>query len=166
MTSVNVNVVVITGNLTHDPELRSLQSGTSVCKLRVACNTRRKSGDEWVDKPNYFDVTVWGAQGENCARFLTRGRPVAVEGRLEWREWDTNDGQKRQAVDIVANTVQFLGGRDDGGNGRQQRSDIPVDAGDFQPGAAAPAAGPPDTDIPFLRVEPAEWVDLKATWHA
>ena len=90
MAATNINRVIITGNLTSDPELRSLPSGTSVCKLRVACNTRRKdnSTGEWVDKPNYFDVTVWGAQGENCARYLSKGRPVAVDGRLEWREWE------------------------------------------------------------------------------
>ena len=158
MAASNINRVIITGNLTSDPELRSLPSGTSVCKLRVACNTRRKdnSTGEWVDKPNYFDVTVWGAQGENCARFLSKGRPVAIDGRLEWREWENPEGQKRQAIDIIADTVQFLGGRDDagpGGGGFTPRSDIPVDNGDF---AAAPAgngmrspAAPADGDIPF-----------------
>jgi single-strand DNA-binding protein len=115
MTASNLNVVVITGNLTADPELRSLPSGTSVCKLRVAVNTRRKNAaGEWEDKPNYFDVTVWGAQGENAARFLSRGRPVGVQGRLEWREWETSEGGKRQAVDIIADQVQFLGTRSDG----------------------------------------------------
>ena len=91
MAASNINRVIITGNLTADPELRSLPSGTSVCKLRVACNTRRKDGasGEWVDKPNYFDVTVWGAQGENCARYLSKGRRVAIDGRLEWREWES-----------------------------------------------------------------------------
>ncbi|MEA2248524.1 MAG: single-strand DNA-binding protein [Solirubrobacteraceae bacterium] len=153
MAASNINRVIITGNLTSDPELRSLPSGTSVCKLRVACNTRRKdnSTGEWVDKPNYFDVTVWGAQGENCARYLAKGRPVAVDGRLEWREWDTPEGQKRQAVDIIAETVQFLSSpRDEGGqgNGFSARSDIPVDTNDF---AAAPAgrSAPADDDIPF-----------------
>lgn len=107
---MNINRVIITGNLTADPELRELQSGTSVCKLRVAVNTRRKQGAEWVDVPNYFDVTVWGAQGENAARYLEKGRPVAIDGRLEWREWETDDGQKRSAVQIVAESVQFLGG--------------------------------------------------------
>ena len=90
MAATNINRVVLTGNLTRDPELRSIpSSGNSVCSLRVACNTRRKDGStgEWVDKPNYFDVTVWGAQGENCAHYLEKGRPVAVDGRLEWREW-------------------------------------------------------------------------------
>src|SRR5213595_3427091 len=124
MAATNINRVVLTGNLTRDPELRSTPSGTSVCSLRIACNTRRKDGSgEWVDKPNYFDVTVWGAQGENCATYLSKGRPVAVDGRLEWREWEAQDGSKRQAVEIVADTVQFLGSRGDGeGGGGQARS--------------------------------------------
>jgi single-strand DNA-binding protein len=109
MSKVNINRVVLTGNLTIDPDLRTLPSGTSVCNLRVACNTRRKdSSGEWVDKPNYFSVTVWGAQGETAAKYLSKGRPVAIDGRLEWREWETDDS-KRQAVEIVADSVQFLG---------------------------------------------------------
>ena len=158
MATSNINRVIITGNLTADPDLRSLPSGTSICKLRVAVNTRRKdnSTGEWVDKPNYFDVTVWGAQGENCARYLSKGRPVAIDGRLEWREWESDQGGKRQAIDIIADTVQFLGGRDDsaGGGGFTPRSDIPVDTGDFAPapagggGPASPSA-PADDDIPF-----------------
>jgi single-strand DNA-binding protein len=148
--ATNINRVVMTGNLTRDPELRSLPSGMSVCSLRIACNTRRKgAGGEWEDKPNYFDVTVWGQQGENCSRFLSKGRPIALDGRLEWREWETQDGQKRQAVDIIADSVQFLGGRDDagGGNGFASREDIPVDNRDFQ--AAPVASGAGDDDIPF-----------------
>jgi single-strand DNA-binding protein len=113
MSQVNINRVVITGNLTADPELRTLQSGTSVCKLRVACNTRRKdsASDKWVDKPNYFDVTVWGSLGETVAKYTAKGRPVAIDGRLEWREWDTDNGAKRQAIEIIADSVQFLGGQ-------------------------------------------------------
>lgn len=109
----NVNVVVLTGNLTRDPELRHTGGGTPVCELRVAVNSRRKDqSGEWVDKPNYFDISVWGAQGENCATYLSKGRPVAVEGRLDWREWEAKDGGKRQAVSIIANSVQFLDSRD------------------------------------------------------
>ena len=112
MAATNINRVVLTGNLTRDPELRSLPSGMSVCSLRLASNTRRKTnGGDWEAKPNYFDVTVRGAQGENCARFLAKGRPVAIDGRLEWREWDGENG-KRQAVEIIADAVQFLGDRD------------------------------------------------------
>jgi single-strand DNA-binding protein len=157
MAATNINRVVLTGNLTRDPELRSTASGMSVCSLRIASNTRRKnqSTGEWEDKPNFFDVTVWGAQGENCARFLAKGRPVALDGRLEWREWETQDGQKRQAVEIVADAVQFLGGREDGpggggGGGFTPRSDVPVDDRDFQPaGTGGRSSGPADDDIPF-----------------
>ena len=77
----SINRVIITGNLTRDPELRSLPSGTSVCELRVAVNSQRKDeSGNWVDKPNYFNVKVWGAQGENCSTYLSKGRPVAVDG--------------------------------------------------------------------------------------
>jgi single-strand DNA-binding protein len=151
----NVNVVVVTGNLTQDPELRHLGSGTAVCELRVAVNTRRKEGNDWVDKPNYFNVTVWGAQGENCAQYLSKGRPVAIEGRLEWREWEAKDGSgKRQAIQIVANTVQFLGSRDgSGGNGNgggfTPRSDVPADTSDFEGAPAGGGGGGGEDDIPF-----------------
>jgi single-strand DNA-binding protein len=148
----NINVVVITGNLTRDPELRSTPGGTSVCKLRVAVNSRRKDqSGQWVDKPNYFDVTVWGAQGENCANYLSKGRPVAVEGRLDWREWEDKEGAKRQSVEIIANSVQFLGSRDGGGNGNgfTPQSDVPADTSDFQGAPAGAAAGGGDDDIPF-----------------
>jgi single-strand DNA-binding protein len=152
MAATNINRVVLTGNLTADPELRSLPSGMSVCKLRVACNTRRKgaSGD-WEDKPNYFDVTVWGAQGENCSTYLSKGRPVGVQGRLEWREWESQDGGKRQAVEIIADSVQFLGSRDSGApageNGSfKPASDVPADSSDFE--QAGVGSGDSD-DIPF-----------------
>ena len=159
MAATNINRVVLTGNLTRDPELRSTGSGLAVCSLRLACNTRRKgaSGD-WEDKPNYFDITVWGAQGENCARFLAKGRPVAIDGRLEWREWQDKEGNTRQNVEIVADAVQFLGSRDDagmggGGNsGFTPRSDVPADTRDFEPAGAASGGGAPsagDDDIPF-----------------
>jgi single-strand DNA-binding protein len=160
----NVNVVVITGNLTADPELRATGGGTPVCELRVAVNSRRKDqSGQWVDKPNFFNVTVFGGQGENCANYLSKGRPVAIEGRLDWREWEAKDGSgKRQAVQIIANTVQFLGSRDGaggGGGGGQggpgngngggftPRSDVPADTSDFE-GAAA-GGGSSEDDIPF-----------------
>jgi len=152
--ATNINRVVLTGNLTKDPELRALQSGTSVCKLRIASNTRRRSpSGDWEDKPNYFDVTVWGAQGENVARFLSKGRSVAIDGRLEWREWEADQGGKRQSVEIIADTVQFLGSRDEGsssgGSGFTPRSDVPVDDRDFQPAGASASNGAADDDIPF-----------------
>lgn len=144
----NINRVIITGNLTRDPELRTLPSGNSVCSLGVAVNGRRKnaSGD-WEDKPNFFDVTVWGPQGENAAKYLAKGRPVAIDGRLDWRQWES-EGQKRQKVEIIADSVQFLGGRDDStGGSPAPRGDVPIDEGDFAP--PAPSSGAGDEDIPF-----------------
>lgn len=125
----NINRVVITGNLTADPELRATPNGKPVCSLRIACNTRRKSGEEWVDKPNYFSVTVWGAQGENAARYLSKGRPVAVDGRLEWREYEAQDGSKRQVVDIIADSVQFLNSGNGTGNSGEEPELAAVGAG-------------------------------------
>ena len=156
MAASNVNVVVITGNLTRDPELRSTGSGMPVCDMRVAVNSRRKDGSsgEWIDKPNYFDVTVFGAQGENCATYLAKGRPVAVEGRLDWREWEAKDGSgKRQSVSIIANSVQFLGSRDgageqSGGQRFNAQSDVPADTSDFDSPEPA-GVGAPEDDIPF-----------------
>jgi single-strand DNA-binding protein len=141
----SINRVVMTGNLTKDPELRSPPSGTSVCELRIACNTRRKDGasGEWVDKPNYFSVTVWGAQGENAAKYLSKGRPVAIDGRLEWHEWEAQDGTKRQRIDIIADSVQFLGSRDQNASAN---GDVPAEV-DLQPAAVPASAG--DDDIPF-----------------
>ena len=159
MAATNINRVVLTGNLTRDPELRSLQSGNSVCSLRIATNSRRKDASgEWVDKPNYFSVTVWGAQGENCSRFLSKGRAVCIDGRLDWREWQAQDGSKRESVEIIAESVQFLGSRDDGGgqggggynNGFAPHSDVPADTSDFAPQpVAARNSAPADDDIPF-----------------
>src|SRR3974377_2288360 len=143
----NINRVVLVGNLTRDPELRHTPSGTAVCKLRIAVNTRQKdpATGAWGDKPNYFDVTVWGNQGESCAQFLPKGRPVGIDGRLDWREWDAQDGTKRQAVEIIADTVQFLGGR----------AGAPAGGGAHTPAGAAAEAdldmgpGGADDDIPF-----------------
>jgi single-strand DNA-binding protein len=139
MSSININRVVLTGNLTADPELRSLPSSTSVCRLRLATNTRRKdsASGEWIDKPNYFDITIWGAHGENVAKYTSRGSALAIDGRLEWREWDGEHG-KRQAVDIIADTVQFLGSP----NGRTQDDDAAA------PTDEAPATAGGD-DVPF-----------------
>jgi single-strand DNA-binding protein len=154
---MNINRVVLTGNLTKDPDLRSTGNGLAICKLRLAVNTRRKNGStgDWEDKANYFDVTIFGRQAESSGQYLKKGRPVAIDGRLEWREYEV-EGQKRQSVDIIAENVQFLGGRDDagGGNGngysggfRAADSDIPADTSDFE--TAPVAAGASDDDIPF-----------------
>jgi single-strand DNA-binding protein len=149
----NVNRVVVSGNLTRDPELRQLAGGNSVCKLRIAVNTRKKDKDsnQWSDVPNYFDVTVWGAQGENVAKYCQKGSGLLIDGRLEWREWQAQDGQNRQAVEIIAENTQFLGGREGGGGG-QAYSGGGGGGSEFAPGPdrglqSVPAAD--DDDIPF-----------------
>jgi single-strand DNA-binding protein len=115
MANFSINRVVLVGRLTRDPELRSLPSGSSVCSLRVACNESRLSDDgERIERPSYFDVSVFGAAGESVARFLAKGRRIGLDGRLQWREWETAEGQHRQAVSIVADVVQFLDSPDGG----------------------------------------------------
>lgn len=158
MAASNVNVVVITGNLTKDPELRATGGGTSVCEMRVAVNSRRKQGEEWVDKPNYFDVVVFGKQADNCAQYLSRGRPVAVEGRLDFQEWEAKEGGgKRSKVVIIVNTIQFLNSREDGGaqpgGGSDYNSGYANQGGEtgggYQPPAQPGGGGGQEDDIPF-----------------
>jgi single-strand DNA-binding protein len=142
----NINRVVLVGNLTKDPELRHTPGGTPVCSLRIAVNSRRRDeSGQWVDKPNYFSVSVFGNQAESCAQYLSKGRPVGIDGRLDWREWQTQEGAKREAVEIVAESVQFLGGREGGGDLGGGNQFVP--AGAAQESADFPAAA--DDDIPF-----------------
>lgn len=142
MAAQNINVVVVDGNLTRDPELRTLANDFSICSLRIAVNTRKKENGEWTDYANYFDVTVFGKQGENCAKFLKKGSAITVHGRLEWREWEAKDGSgKRQAVQIIAESVRFGARAGEGNGSAAAASSAPVD----EP-ASAPAG---DDDLPF-----------------
>lgn len=109
MAYFSINRVVLVGRLTRDPETRSLPSGTSVCGLRIACNGgRRDDAGQTHERPNYFDVDVYGAPADTVGRYTKKGSRVGVDGRLEWREWETDEGQRRQAVSVVAERVQFL----------------------------------------------------------
>jgi len=134
--SGSVNVVVLVGNLTRDPELKAMPSGSNVCRLGLAVNERVKQNEQWTERANYFDIDVFGGMGENCAKYLAKGRQVAIEGRLRWRSWETQEGQKRSAVSVVANNVQFLGAK-------AEASDKPFAE------AAAAAGFKSDDDIPF-----------------
>jgi single-strand DNA-binding protein len=107
---VTFNRVIIAGNLVRDPEIRYLPSGTSVTSFSLAVNERIKRGDAWEEHVNYFDVTVFGKQGENCAEYLSKGRPALVEGRLRQRRWE-QDGVKKSKVEVIADNVQFLGAK-------------------------------------------------------
>lgn len=121
----SLNRVTIVGNLTRDPEVKELPSGTIVAELGVAVNDRRKQDGEWTDHASFFDVTVFGHTAEACGKYLSRGKPVAVDGKLEQQRWE-KDGQSRSKVKIIASQVQFLGGRDD-----DSGPGVPVDTSDF-----------------------------------
>ncbi|WP_026912319.1 single-stranded DNA-binding protein [Patulibacter minatonensis] len=154
-----INSVTIVGNLTRDPELRGLPSGGSVCSMRVAVNERRKNQQTgaYDDVPNFFNVTVFGNSADATAKFLTKGRQVAVDGRLRWREYQDKDGNRREAIEIVAQDVQFIGGRDEqGGGGQTSQQSGGWGGGDFdQPPAPqqqrqpVPAGGHDADSIPF-----------------
>jgi len=132
MAYFSINRVVLVGRLTRDPELRALPSGSSVCGLRIACNSSRREADgEYVERPNFFDVSVYGAPGESVGHYMRRGSRVAIDGRLEWREWETAEHERRQAVSVVADTVQFLDGPGERAGGQQ-----PGDGEDTSDGGA------------------------------
>jgi len=160
MSGFDINTVTVSGNLTREPELRTTPGGTSVCSLRIAHNERYKDASgEWADRAAYFDVTIWSGLGEWMGRNLHKGQKVVVSGRLRWREWEGQNNEKRQAVDITADSVVPVvrdGDSRGGGqsNGYSARSDVPTDMSDFQPQPAAVGGGgssrpPMDDDIPF-----------------
>jgi single-strand DNA-binding protein len=133
----DLNTVGVVGRLTRDPELRYTPAGEAVCGLRVAVSTRTRNGDDWEDRPNFFDVSVWGRNGEAAAENLRKGRRIGVAGRLAWREWKTEDGSRREAVQIVASSVQYLDAPK-----REQAEPEPV-------GAANGKGAARGDDIPF-----------------
>lgn len=152
MAGFTINSVVISGNLTRDPEFRSLPNGTPVCEIGVAVNERIKDASgNWTDRPNYFDVTIWSGMGEWASRNLRKGAGIVVEGRLKYESWE-KDGQTRSKVKIVANSIVPRDAQGGGRNDFEATSDIRVDRGDFaappvpQPVGGGPA---PDDDIPF-----------------
>lgn len=144
----NINSVTLVGNLTRDPELRHTPAGNAVASLRIAVNDRGKDAQgNWVDVPYYFNVTVWGNQGEAVAEHMSKGRRIGVQGKLTWREWEAQDGSKRQEVEINAFTVMFLDSKGEGGGGSRESSQF-VPAGAAADATDFGAAGA-DDDIPF-----------------
>ena len=140
---MSINRVVISGNLTRDPELRSTGSGMAVLQMRMAVNDRRKNAQsgEWEDFPNSVDVVVFGQRGESVSRFLSKGSKVAIEGKLRWSEWeDKNTGDKRSKIEIIADDIEFMSSRGEGGGGG---------GGNYS--APAPSTKPEtfEDDIPF-----------------
>ena len=130
---VTFNRVILAGNLVRDPETRFLPSGVAVTSFSIAVNRRYKSNNEVKEEVSFFDISVFGKTGENCAEYLSKGRPVLVEGRLRQRRWEA-DGVKKSKIEVVADNVQFLGPR-----GASAETSAP----------AAPATESQDDDIPF-----------------
>ena len=146
------NKVILMGNLTRDPELQYLPSGTAVAKFGIAVNrvyNDRQSGERKEDVC-FVDITAWARQAEVCNEYLKKGNPVFLEGRLNFDSWETDDGQRRSKLDVVAERVQLMGGRQDGdgGGGYDQASPAPAapSSSEFS-GGEAPSAT--DDDIPF-----------------
>lgn len=140
---MSINRVIISGNLTRDPELRQTASGLPVLGFGVAVNDRRKNQQtgEWEDYPNFVDCTMFGTRAESVAKFLSKGSKVAIEGKLRWSQWE-RDGQKRSKIEVIIDELEFMSSRD----GASQS---------VAPSYSAPAEAPAvnasvyDEDIPF-----------------
>jgi single-strand DNA-binding protein len=131
----NFNRVILMGNLTRDPELRYIPNGSAVANLRLAINRTYKSqSGEQKEEVTFVNIVVWAKQAENCAEYLSKGSPIFVEGRLQSRQWETEDGQKRSVLEVVADRVQFLGRKKEEGSAEE---------------TAPPASGAAEEDIPF-----------------
>lgn len=130
--SGSLNKVFLLGNLTRDPELKHTSDGTSVANFSIAVNRSYKSGNEFKKEVSFFDIVVWGKSGENCNKYLSKGRPVLVEGRLQNQHWEQQDGQKRTKTQIVADNVQFLGsGKSNNDSASDDEADTGSDEGSF-----------------------------------
>ncbi|MDR2631774.1 MAG: single-stranded DNA-binding protein [Spirochaetaceae bacterium] len=152
----DLNHVVLIGRLTRDAELKYTSSGQPVCKFSLAVNRRKKNGEQWVDEVSYFDIVLWGRQGESLNQYLVKGKMVGIEGELRQDRWE-QDGQNRSKVEIVANNLQLLGGTPGGGNAsygsgsgayQDRRGEIPPERGSRE----VPPPGGEDgftDDIPF-----------------
>jgi len=152
----DINKVILVGRLTRDAELSYTQSGLALLKFSIAVNRNRRQGDQWVEEASFFDVTVFGRQGEAIANYMSKGKQVGIEGQLRQDRWESQDGTRRSKVAIDANNIQLLGGRGEGGEGDTSGSWMGgnrpegVAQSNFQQGTQT---GPPPTsfedDIPF-----------------
>lgn len=146
------NRVILVGNLTRDPELRYIPSGTAVSDIGLAVNDRIKRGDQWVEEPVFVDITLWGRTAEIANEYLSKGAPVLIEGRLKLDRWE-KDGQKHSKLKVIGERLQMLGAREagrgggHGSRGGQGAGDEPQydDSEQYMP-AGGP---PPNDDIPF-----------------
>jgi len=145
---MSINRVLISGNLTRDPEVRSTATGMPILGMGVAVNDRRKNPTtgEWEDYPNFIDCTMFGARAEAVSRYLSKGSKVAIEGKLRWSQWE-RDGQKRSKIEVIVDEIEFLSSRDgNGGNGAAYLNNAESRMGEIP---AAPEITVYDEDIPF-----------------
>ena len=143
----NYNKVILMGNLTRDPQLRYLPSNTAVCDFGLAVNRRYKGADgEMKDETCFVDVDTFGRTAETINQYMNKGRAILIEGRLRFRQWTTEDGQKRNKLSVVAENFQFVGGRGEGGGSPGRAAAAAAPPADSGPGPDAPG---PDDDIPF-----------------
>ena len=147
----------LSGNLTRDVELRQLPAGVDVARLRIATTTRRRNGEEWTDKTNYFTIEVFGGQARACAEYLAEGSRVFVEAEPDWREWTDQQGNRREAVTFKARHVLFEGGRREPSTDRDGQEKTPALIAAAEAAAATTTSGPPGDvtgtatadDLPF-----------------
>jgi single-strand DNA-binding protein len=145
---MSFNRIILVGNLGRDPELRYTPQGTPVCSFTLATNERRKDrAGENQDVTTWFRVTLWGRQAETASQYLSKGRPVYIEGRLRVEEWTDKDGKQRHTLEVHATDMQFIGGRGDEAAGANVRTESSTS------GRSEPAMGAgddiSDDDIPF-----------------
>jgi single-strand DNA-binding protein len=148
---MSFNKIIVIGNLGRDPELRYTPQGNAVCNFSVATSEKKRDkAGEMQEVTTWFRVTTWNKQAENASKYLTKGRPVYVEGRLRIEEWTDRDGKNRYTLEVNATDLQFLGG----GQNEHSSSDSTAEqefsqTNDFQTDASSTASSPTDEDIPF-----------------
>lgn len=151
---MGVNKAMLLGRLGKDPELRYTGNQTPVCSFSLATGERRKDASgNWVDHTEWHNIVVWGKTGENCANYLKKGREVFIDGRIQTRKWQDKEGRDRYTTEVVANNVQFVGGRDSVEQGASDGpNNIPLPSADqvaSNAGGGADEVAFEDDDIPF-----------------
>lgn len=146
-----INKVCITGNLTRDPELRETASGFQILSFGVAVNDRRKNQQtgQWEDYANFVDCTMFGNRAESVSRFLAKGAKVAIEGKLRWSQWQSQDGSKRSKLEVVVDEIEFMTSRDGGQQPQQPQGMQQGTAQAYAAMGVQPQAVAYDDEIPF-----------------
>lgn len=148
---MSINKVIVTGNLTRDPELRETPSGFQVLSFGVAVNDRRRNPQtqQWEDYANFVDCTMFGNRAASVSRFLSKGSKVAIEGKLRWSQWQAKDGSTRSKLTVAVDEIEFLQRKEDGQRGMSGETAAAYQAMGVAPSQVVPASPLYDDDIPF-----------------